>query len=146
MAFETTKDLLEYLRNYHRKLSGLYERMAEESEQSKVKMLLHFLGRHEARFDKIIKEYEEDAADRVLGTWFKVTPDRLPRLKGSEVTPDMPVDDIMSAALHFDDGLIEFCRLLATEAGSEDVRDLFTSLVDLEQQEERKMAGAVQEF
>lgn len=146
MAFETTKDLLEYLRNYHKKLAGLYERMAEESEQSKVKMLLHFLGRHEAHFDKIIGEYETDAATKVLGTWFKVTPDRLPRLKGSELTPDMPVDDIMSIALQFDDALIEFCRQLAFEAGSEDVRDLFTSLVNLEQQEERRMAGAVQEF
>ena len=146
MAPETTKDLLEYLRDYHRKLSGLYERMAEESEQSKIKMLLHFLGRHEARFDKILGDYEDDAETKVLQTWFRVTPDKLPKLNGSELTPDMPVDDIMTAALHFDDTLIAFCRQLTTETESQDVKDLFVNILDLEEQEERKMAGAVQEF
>ncbi len=142
MPFETTRDLLEHLREYHRELSTCYAEIAESTEQGKVKMLLHYLGRHESRFEEIIADCEEEAAVQVLDTWFSFTPDKLPALDKTALKPGMSTDEIVEAALHYDDILLTFCRQVASEAVSDDVRELFRGLIELEEHEERQLVQA----
>ena len=146
MSFETTRCLLEHIKDYHRQLGVLYSQTADSTEQQKVKMLLHYLGRHELKFDKILVECESEASSNVLDTWFSFTPEKLPKLDNTKLEPDMTVDEVMQAALRFDDIIITFCRQVTDEAVSNDVSELFNSLMRLEENEERAILRASTEI
>ena len=146
MPSETIRSLLEHIKGYHHKLSSLYSQTAESTEQQKVKMLLHYLKRHEIRFEEVISDCEEEIAANVLDTWFCFTPDKLPELKGTEINAHMSLDAIIEAALRFDDILITFCRHVAEKSVTPEVRDLFNSLVQMEEQEERRAIKAADDL
>ena len=51
MAFETTKDVLDHARDFHRQLSDHYAQLRDKAERERVKMLLDYLSRHEKHLD-----------------------------------------------------------------------------------------------
>lgn len=147
MAFRTTRELLNEIRDFHRKLGHFYREAATKVEREKVKALLEYMGRHEENLNRYLESYEKDAAKRVLDTWFQFTPEIVKRGCFDEVAidPDMSVDDVIRNSLWLDECLTKFFKQVADLSVSSDVKDLFSNLAAMEETEERHAARAAVE-
>lgn len=138
MAYQRTRDLLDQVRDFHRQLSRCYAERADIAKDERATMLLEYMSRHELHLEKCLAAYEARAADRILDTWFKFTPDvaKCKCFECVDLTPDMTINDIIQTAMWFDNCLIEFYNGMAERSVSQDVRELFNNLAQQEQEEE----------
>jgi len=148
MAFETTKDVIDHARKFHRDLSEFYHQLADSAEQEKVKMVLDYLSRHERHLDQALARYEHDGANQVLDTWFKFKPDEATakNIAALEVNNNMTVPEIVRMAMQMDERLIELYRGVARSSVAEEVKELFESLLKMEKQEESDMVKLAMGF
>ena len=79
----------------------------------------------------------EHASDKALSEWHQFEAGSVSEaLKGcKECHPDMSVEELVVIALKIDDYLISLYRYLASEATSDETRQMFESLVALEESE-----------
>lgn len=142
MAFDQTKDVLKHVREFHRKLGGFYNELKESTDKERARVLLDSMSRHEKYLDDCLAQYEEQVSDNVLDTYFKYGSEstELTAIADFEIKPGMEVDDVMTAAMHFDACLIEFYREMAQRALSEKVREVFENLLEMEQHEQIELS------
>jgi rubrerythrin len=141
-TFERTRDVLDHARAFHHQVSDLYQRLEDRVEKERVQMLLDYLRRHEKHLEQSLADYEEEASKRILETWFQYTLEEDPSelLSELEVKGDMPVDDVVRLALRLDDYLIALYRNMADHTDIPDVKEVFTNLLELEQEDEHQIA------
>ena len=141
-TFERTRDVLDHARSFHQQVSELYQRLEDRAEKERVQMLLDYLRRHEKHLEQSLSDYEKEASKRILDTWFQYTLEEDPSdlLSEVEVREDMAVDDVVRLALRLDDYLIDLYRNMADNADIPEVKEVFTNLLELEQQDEHQLA------
>ncbi len=140
IAFERTRDILDHARQFHRKLGELYARSGESADKEKLKILLHYMSRHEQYMEECLSGYAADAQKKVLDAWFKFPP-TMPDCDCFEcvdLKADLTVDQLIDTAVRVDKCLIRLYQMGAEKASSQEVRDLFTKLLDMEKREESK--------
>ena len=122
-----------------------YERLHESDEKQKVKLLLDYLSRHEKHREETLTKYEKVASRKVMDTWFKYIPDNIPDgyIDNIEIKSPISVDDIMHIALQLNNCLIELYKGLIRETEVNDVRTLFTSLLERIKKDEKNLAKNV---
>ena len=142
MAFDQTKDVLEHAREFHQRLSVFYEELKDSASKERTRALLDYMSRHEKYLDDCLAQYEEQVSDNVLDTYFKYGSEstKMTAISEFEIKPEMDVDDVMAAAMHFDACLIEFYREMAQRALSEKVREVFENLLVMEQHEQIELS------
>ena len=142
MAFDQTKDVLEHAREFHQKLSVFYEDLKESASKERTRALLDYMSRHEKYLDDCLAQYEEQVSNNVLDTYFKYGSEstKMTAISDFEIKPDMDVDDVVAAAMHFDACLIEFYREMAQRALSDKVREIFENLLVMEQHEQIELS------
>ena len=142
MAFDQTKDVLDHAREFHQKLSVFYEELKESASKERTRALLDYMSRHERYLDDCLAQYEEQVSDNILDTYFKYGSEstKMTAITDFEITPEMEVDDVMAAAMHFDACLIAFYREMAQRALSEKVREIFENLLVMEQHEQIELS------
>ncbi|MBY4678585.1 ATPase [Marinobacterium arenosum] len=140
LQVEQIKDVLDWLRSYHQQVANCYERSAEVSESARLRRLLSYLADHEHSLADSVANYEKIADSGVLNTWCYEFMARKPNL--AETLCQAPVDidrlsvdQLIEMSLNLHEQLIEFYRYLLSRAGSERVKELFQSLIELEQSE-----------
>jgi len=145
MAFDQTKDVLEHAREFHQKLSVFYDGLKESTRKDRARALLDYMSRHEKYLDDCLAQYEEQVSGNVLDTYFKYESEStgLTASADFEIKPDMDVDDVVAAAMHFDDCLVGFYREMAQRALSEKVREVFENLLAMEQHEQIQLSKQV---
>lgn len=148
MAFERTRDVLDYAKKFHRDLSGFYAKLGETAAKEKIRILLNYISRHEQHLEECLQGYENDASRNILDTWFKYTPEMPPcRCFEKEVlTPDMTVDQVVETMLRIDRCFIELYRQMAEKAHTPEMRDLFNKLLDMEKTEETQLLSRALSF
>lgn len=142
MRFKTVHEILDWTAAFHEQVADLYKAKARGHEQERVGLLLNYLADHEAALRDAIRNYEVDAADRLLETWFDkapditlpATPDKLGHLITSSETAD-----IVKLAVVYHDQLIELYTTLREQAEVESIRELFDSLASMEKNEKMRM-------
>lgn len=138
MAFQRTRDILEHAKSFHEQLSAFYGRLSDTAAKDRIKVLLNYMSRHEQHLVEALSGLESDAARKVLDTWFKFGPE-MPActcFECMDLQPDMTLEQITQAALKVDRCLVDFYRQAVEKAVSQDVKDLFTRLLEMEQKEE----------
>jgi predicted metal-dependent hydrolase len=142
MAFDQTKDVLEHVRKFHRKLSVFYEDLKNPAGKERANTLLDYMSRHEKYLETCLAEYQEQVSDNVLDTYFKYGSEstELTAIADFEIKPDMDVDDVVSVAMHFDASLVAFYREMAQRSLSTKVREVFENLLEMEQQEQIELS------
>ena len=142
MAFDQTKDVLEHAREFHQKLSVFYEELKESASKERTRALLDYMSRHEKYLDSCLAQYEEQVSDNILDTYFKYGSEstKMTAIDDFEIKPDMDLENVMDAAMHFDACLIQFYREMAQRALSEKVREVFENLLVMEQHEQIELS------
>lgn len=141
MPAQRTRDILERARAFHAELSRFYERMGERADREKLKMLLTYMSRHETNLAECLRRYEREAAQRILDTWFKYPSDKADGagLEQLSIDPSATVEEVVQLALKLDRALVDLYTEMAAQSVSQEVRDLFSSLLRTEQKEENQM-------
>jgi len=142
MAFDQTRDVLEHAREFHQKLSIFYAELRESASKERTRALLGYMSRHEKYLDDCLAQFAEQVSDNVLDTYFKYGSEAstIAEICEFEIKPDMEVDDVMTAAMHFDACLIKFYSEMAQRSVSSKVREIFENLLVMEQHEQIELS------
>ena len=105
-------------------------------------MLLDHLSSHEQHLQTSLVAYEEDASRQVMDTYVDCIycDEILATCEQTPVTPEMSVEGVIRVAMDVDNCLLRFYREVAARADSETVREVFRSLIEVEEGELRKLA------
>jgi rubrerythrin len=148
MAFDQTKDVLDHARKFHRTLSQFYEDLKESTSKERTRALLDYLSRHEKYLDESLAQFEEEVSDNILDTYFKYGSEKskIAEISEFEIKPEMTVEDIVGAAMHFDACLIKFYREMAQRSLSTKVREVFENLLVMEEHEQIELSKTTLEL
>ena len=135
--FEQVKDVLDYGKMIHTELRKFYESLNKQNGQARAKMLLDYLSRHESHLEETLERFEAENQHNVLDTWMQYAPsiDIQQIINGKCLSPDMSVDEVVKLALEFDEAVVELYREATNECDVPHVKEVFQSLVELENQE-----------
>lgn len=141
MRYETTRDLLQQASELHAGLSRYYQRLAGESEREKVRLLLDYLARHEARLADVVTRVGTESAEVVRNAWFgfELDSEFIRCIPPARPVVDMSVDEIVALAIQLDDCIADLYQLIAIRSELPEVKEVFASLVTLERAEKMRM-------
>ncbi len=144
MANEQVKDVLDSTRAVHERAQIYFEHLAERSAQPRAKLLLDYLSNHEQQLAHAISAFEAEADEATLRTWVNSTSavtHLVETLNWDEVNKQSAsCDDLTALALDIDNRVIEVYEDLAGRAEPAWLQEVFRSLLQMEQQEEKQMA------
>ena len=86
---------------------------------------------------KSLVEFEESMDENILNAWLSCGADEalLKPMEHPTFTPDMSVDEVINHALEIDDFLINLYGTIAEQSASDEVQQVFSNLLTLENNE-----------
>lgn len=144
MSYSTVKDIIEYSRRLHEHARNLYEQLRDQTQRERVDMMLHLLAEHENTLALSMENIEEGLSAKVLQEWHQFEPGSISDALAGVVDfhPDISVDELVKIALKIDDYMIGLYRQMLSEATGSGSRQLFSSLVKLEEAEKMRTVRA----
>lgn len=144
MSYSTVGDILQYSKDLHIHTRKLYEQLRDNSQRERVEMMLDLLAEHEKTLGAQVADLQGSASKAVLEEWHQFEPKKIDEVLAncSSLNADMSVDDLVNLALKLDDFMIEFYRQIASEATSRATREIFTNLIELEENEKMQIVRA----
>jgi rubrerythrin len=150
MAFETTKDVLDHAREFHTQLSEFYSLLSRKSEKQRVTLLLDYMSQHEKYLEETLTRYEEEVSEKILNTWFRYPPPKEVLTTCSEINieekEDLTVDDVIEMAVKLDQCLIDLYKEMIKNSETEEMREVFTNLMEMEKRQELELVRDAQEW
>lgn len=150
MAFETTKDVLAHAREFHTQLSDFFNLLSRKSKKQRVKLLLDYMSEHEKYLEETMSRYEEEVSAKILNTWFQYPPPKELLETCREVsinkTDDLSVDDVIEMAVKLNQCLIDLYKEMIKNSETEQIRDVFTNLMEMEKRQELELVRDAQEW
>lgn len=137
----TERNILDHARYYHNFLAAYYKKVAEETEQPRIKLLLDHLSLHEKYLEAGLARFQEEASAHILETQHKFTfcEKKLKQLQKKGITPVDSVDEVMRKAIELDDCLVDFYRDLLRQTTSAALKEIYLNLITLEESEKMQM-------
>lgn len=148
MPFSQTKDVLNQARKFHQKLSEFYEELKDSAGKERTRALLSYMSRHEQYLDECLAAFQRDVSKSVLDSYYQYDSNatNLSEITEFKIKPDMDVDDVVAAAMHFDACLIKFYREMAVRAPSSAVKEVFENLLVMEEHEQLELSKTMLEL
>lgn len=142
MRFEQTRTILQHLApDYHRKVSGYYQVLAEGDVSPRVQLMLDYLIDHEQRRALALGEYCRDASPHVLDHWFKGVEINFPQAR-QEILDDAAktdLDQLVKSAVNYKSTLISYFDHLMSLCTGEETCHLFKTLKAQEEKAMKRM-------
>ena len=148
MRIETTKDILQHSRKFHKLIAEYYHSLSKNSEKERVKLLLNYLEERENQIEKTLEEMELSLSSHVLNSWFSHSQcqsrlDELAKLV-TEENPD--IDKVIDQFIYMDNCLIKIYSKLVHSAENVDVQEFFDNLTKLEENHKKKILKNASQF
>jgi len=146
--FKKVSEIVEIIEQYHIGLSEYYISMKANSADERVNLLLEFLGKSEAHLAEYLEKYRKTSPNRLMNAWVKYVP-WLPTdiycecRKNVYLQPPLVTYNVLDAALHFDDCLINYYTTLVQEIQDERVAEIFSNLLRVTKKHEMNLARDV---
>jgi rubrerythrin len=142
MPYGQAKEIIDAARAFHQRASTFYQQLNDQAEGAKVKMLLDYLVRHEAHLQRALDDYAQEVRSKALDSWYLYAQEHclLEPFDVSRYPVDMTVDDVMNIGLNIDSCLIASYKGMAEAATNPEVREIFESLLRMDQQQKHKLS------
>jgi len=146
--FKKVSEIIEIIEQYHKGLSEYFLSMKVNSTDERVNLLLEFLGNSEAHLAEYLEKYRKTSPNRLMNAWVKYVP-WLPTdiycecRKNVYLQPPLVTYNVLDAALHFDDCLINYYTTLVQEIQDERVSEIFSNLLRVTTKHEMNLARDV---
>ena len=143
--FKKVSEIIELIEKYHLGLSDYFLSLREQTGDERVKLLLDFLGKGEAFLAEYLEKYRKATPKRIMNAWVKYVP-WLPTdiycecRKNLKLRPPLDIYNVVEAAIHFDDCLIDFYTTLVQEIQNETVGEIFANLLRVTKKHEMNLA------
>ena len=144
MRFEQVRDILDHVREFHKRLDEFYQNLAQHESAARIKMLFEYLGSHEKNLEQGLANFEEGASEQVLDTWFQNAQDKemLKLPEATTIKSHMEIEDVIRMGLELDEKLIGLYKDAVENSDVPEVKEVFNNLLEMEQQEEHQLARA----
>jgi hypothetical protein len=142
MRYKTVKDILDWTAELHRQLGLLAEKVAEDPERDRLKLVVDYLADHEARLKQAMLDFEKDIPEGLLSTWFDRAPDfPMPDLvqDAHDLAHAVNIEQAVSLVVEFHDQIVTIYNNLAEQTNNERIRELFESLAALEEHDKLRL-------
>lgn len=144
--YENARHLLAEIRDYHRRLAGLYADWSEKVSGERAALLLDYLRQREESLTSALRRYEEDAPDNVLDSWLQIQypenlNDFLNELESAGNT-DLSLEEVRELAQSADEFLMALFRHVEEVSLNPEIRPVFHNLQELEREEEKALTQA----
>jgi hypothetical protein len=142
MRFKQVEDILSWVVQFHADLELRYRELEEGDAKERVVMLLEYLADHQQILGGAIEKFKVDASSQLLNTWFNQTPvvnypEKLASL-ASRVS-GASTSEVVLIAVECHDLLIQMYKALQRDSDMQSLKDLFQTLIDMEQHEKLRM-------
>ena len=148
MPFNQTKDVLNQARKFHQKLSEFYDGLKDSAGKERTRALLGYMSRHEQYLYECLAAFQKDVSRNVLDSYYQYGSDAacLKHITEFNIKPDMDIDDVVTAAMHFDACLIKFYSEMVNRAPTSAVREIFENLLVMEEHEQLELSKTMLEL
>lgn len=142
MRFSTIQDVLDFARKLHAALSAQFAELEQLASSERARLMLAYLHRHEEHLAQTMASYEVDVARGIADLWLQ----RVPELQSDDLVDKVrsvdlnDVDSIVAVALDVDEYLIKLYRCMADEVDSDAGKEVFKSLIQLEDNERHRIS------
>lgn len=143
--FKRVSDIVRLIEQYHLGLSDYYLSLKTQTGDERVRIMLDFLGKSETFLAEYLEKYRKSGNNPIMNAWVKYVP-WLPAdiycecSKNVKLKPPLNIYNILDAALHFDDCLVEFYTSLVQEIQNEQVAEVFSNLLRVTKKHEMNLA------
>ncbi len=142
MPYGQAKEILDYAREYHRRVSDFYQQLSDKTDSARVKMLLDYLVRHKAHLDKALGEFEDEIKSKALEAWYQYSQDQclFAPLDATQYSASMTVEEVLALGVTIDSCLLASYKGMVDTATTSEVRAIFENLLQMEEQQKHKLA------
>ncbi len=142
------RDVIRIARGFHQRLAVLYQTAGDQTTDERLRMLLYYMSRHEENLEACLTKYEREGAVRVLNAWIRPpqTQDLASALSRVRFGGFMAIEQIIESALGVDEALVAYYRCLSERAETEESRDLFSALHEMERRHEGQLVRDAMEL
>lgn len=147
MTLETVKDILDWTRTLHQRLSETYEDAAAEIGDERASMLLKYVAEHERILSESIKRFESDSNVQLMDTWFQEYINKMPFMNSPPAIGGFPTADptvIIDMTIKAHQSLIDMYKELGELAKTSKLKELFEEMAFLENSELKRMVTSMQ--
>ncbi len=143
--FKKVSDIIELIEQYHGGLSSYFLALEAGVKDERVNLLLEYLSKGESFMAEYLEKYRKATPNRIMNAWVKFVP-WLPTDIFCECRQNLnmhtPPDtyDVLDAALHFDQCLINFYTTLVQEIDNERVSEVFSNLLRVTKKHEMNLS------
>jgi rubrerythrin len=142
------KDFVHFGKQLHGEIAALLERLDEQAELERVRMLLDYVARHEHHMEESLARYEKDTRSGILEAWLEYSPElNVETAMAKCVIPEHPgSDDVVRIALEYDQTLVDLYREVAAKVNDRKVKEVLSNLLQLEEREMTQVSRAAMSF
>ena len=142
MRFKTVADVLDVVKEFHGSLARQFAELEQITTSERAQLMLDYLNRHEQNLARATDQFLNDADPGLLHTWLQYVPDFHPEGMLEKVrSVDLnDVNSIVAVALQVDDYLISLYGEIVDHTDTEEVKEVFKSLIKLEDNERHTVA------
>lgn len=142
MDIKTFSDLIDWTRQLHQHLSQCLLHCATLNEQEQARLLLDYLSEHEAKIEKMLRMFEQQAAPHVLRTYIydylSHQPIRSHRTCDAHYAK-LSFDEICREVLDYHQQVIELYQDIEARAEIPEAKALMGSLLAMEEHEAMRL-------
>ncbi len=142
MEIKTFSDLIDWTRQLHGHLAKCLAHCSSKNEEERARLLLDYLAEHEAKMEKMVTAFEEQAEPKVMKTYIYDYLSHQPIQ--SHRTCDAPYaklgfDDICREVFDYHQQIIELYRDIEERADIPEAKALLGSLLAMEEHEAMRL-------
>lgn len=138
MAVITIAQVLEHAEQFERSLAEFYAKLACDSSREGVRLLTDYMSRHRKRIAESLDKFSHDQIGAIKSAPLRFEP-KAADYKCFErlgLPNDATASQVLDAAVVLDECLVDLYRQVLAQPLEAEARELFESLVHLEQSDE----------
>ncbi|GHA12763.1 ATPase [Oceanisphaera arctica] len=146
MDVKTFGELIDWTRDLHAHLARCLSHGATHNEEERARALLGYLAAHESEMERIVNEFERQAATKVLDTWVYDYQSHNPiktHRTCDEPYAKLDFNGICREVFDFHDQIIYLYQTLVGKAAIPEAKELMESLLTMEQNEFQRLVRQV---
>jgi len=138
MAVVTVADVLRHAQQFEEMLREYYAGVSRRATREGVRLLADYMSRHVDRIAQALDRLSGQQVRRICTAPLRYQPQAADCrcFQEMELPPDATAQDVLDAAITFDECLISLYRQVLQQPVDQEVRDLFESLVRSEERDE----------
>lgn len=146
MDIKTFGQLIDWTRDLHSHLASCLSHCATKHEEERARALLDYLAAHESAIERIVNEFEHQGDKKALETrvydYLSHNPIKTHRTC-DEPYAKLDFDGICREVFDFHDQIIDLYKTLIGKAEIPEAKELFESLLAMEENESMRLARQV---